>query len=176
MGTARTLAGWLCVGAFAGCTTGSSTDLRSDDDAADLEAAQNTNLPPPPPNGTCALIERGTLGQVQDTDIGFGDGADYPMGNTPYSWTGVSPYDHWSAYKFDLGAIPANATVGARPLLQLRTVERAQRHNPRAPHRRPRTKAPPRGASSRPTARRPTGIRRWSAPPKARASGSARST
>lgn len=111
MGTARTLAGWLCVGALAGCTTGSSTDLRSDDDAADLEAAQNTNLPPPPPNGTCALIQRGTLGQVQDTDIGFGDGADYPMGNTPYSWTGVSPYDHWSAYKFDLAAIPANATV-----------------------------------------------------------------
>ncbi len=69
------------------------------------------DLAEPPPGATCALIQRGTLGQAQDSDIGFGNGADYSMGALPYSWTGVSPYDHWSAYQFDLSPVPANANV-----------------------------------------------------------------
>jgi len=57
------------------------------------------------------LIQRGTLGQAQDTDISFGNGPDWVVGAYNASWTGPSPYDHWSLYHFNLSPVPANATV-----------------------------------------------------------------
>ncbi|MFO0587983.1 MAG: DNRLRE domain-containing protein [Polyangiaceae bacterium] len=77
----------------------------------ELAKEKNDNLPPPPAGATCALIQRGNVGDAQDADIGLGDGADWLTGNMGYSWTGVSPLDHWSAYKFDLSPVPAGANV-----------------------------------------------------------------
>ncbi|MBK8257889.1 MAG: DNRLRE domain-containing protein [Polyangiaceae bacterium] len=77
----------------------------------DYEAAGTPNLPPPPADSTCVLIQRGLFGATGDADIGLGNGLNWPTGSMPYSWTGNSPYQHWSAYQFDISAVPANANV-----------------------------------------------------------------
>ena len=110
MGASRFLVGIVCAGLFAGCA-----DQSGEADSHDLDVAVSTedapNLPVPPPDSTCALIQRGTLGAVQDSDVGFGNGPNWTMGSYPFSWTGPSPYDHWSAFQFDMSVVPPDATV-----------------------------------------------------------------
>lgn len=110
MDTSRLLVGIICAGLLAGCA-----DQSPEVDGQDLNVAvspeEAPNLPLPPPGATCALIQRGTLGQVGDSDIGYGDGSDLDMGAYPFSWTGASPYDHWSAFQFDMKVVPANKVV-----------------------------------------------------------------
>ncbi len=110
MDTSRLLVGIICAGLLAGCA-----DQSPEVDGQDLNVAvspeEAPNLPLPPPDATCALIQRGTLGQVGDSDIGYGDGPDWNMGAYPFSWTGASPYDHWSAFQFDMSVVPANKVV-----------------------------------------------------------------
>lgn len=67
-------------------------------------------LPDAPAGSTCVFLQRGTLGEVQDADVGLGNGT-WAAGAYPYTWTGVSPYDHWSIYRFDLSPIPQGAQV-----------------------------------------------------------------
>jgi len=65
---------------------------------------------PPPPDVSCVTIVRGALGQVWDVDLSYGNG-NWASGAYPYTWTGPSPYDHWSAYRFDLSPVPPNTQV-----------------------------------------------------------------
>ncbi|MEZ4299828.1 MAG: DNRLRE domain-containing protein [Polyangiaceae bacterium] len=67
-------------------------------------------LPDPPEGATCVYIQRGTLGDIQDADVSLGNGT-WAAGAHPYTWTGPSPYDHWSLYNFDLSAVPAESQV-----------------------------------------------------------------
>jgi len=110
MDTARFLVGIGCVGLLAGCAD-QSREVDSQDLNVALSAEEAPNLPLPPPDATCALIQRGTLGQVGDSDIGYGDGPNWNMGAYPFSWTGASPYDHWSAFQFDMSVVPANKVI-----------------------------------------------------------------
>ncbi|MFO0592239.1 MAG: DNRLRE domain-containing protein [Polyangiaceae bacterium] len=84
-------------------------------DSEDLSVALSTedgpSLPAPPPGSTCALIQRGTLGTVGDSDVGYGNGPNWTPGGYPFSWTGPSPYDHWSAFQFDMSVVPAGAQI-----------------------------------------------------------------
>jgi len=66
--------------------------------------------PPPPQDTTCVVLQRGALGQVEDTDISPGNG-DWIAGDYAFQWTGPSPADHWAVYRFDLSPIPAGAQV-----------------------------------------------------------------
>ncbi|MEZ4310936.1 MAG: DNRLRE domain-containing protein [Polyangiaceae bacterium] len=66
--------------------------------------------PEPPPGSTCILIRRGGLGQIWDADVGLGNGT-WAAGAYPYTWTGPSPDEHWSLYRFDLSPVPAGAQV-----------------------------------------------------------------
>lgn len=111
MGAFRYLVGLVCVGLAAGCVETTDGDIAADDLNLDYEAASGPDLPAPPDGATCVLIQRGTLGAVQDTDIGYGNGTDWAAGGYPFSWTGPSPYSHWSLYQFDLSPVPAGSTV-----------------------------------------------------------------
>jgi hypothetical protein len=111
MGASRSLIGLVCVALAVGCAEANSPEIDSEDLNLEYEVANGPALPPVPAGATCLLIQRGTLGQVQDTDIGVGNGANWAMGNYPYTWTGPSPYDHWSAYQFDLGVVPPDANI-----------------------------------------------------------------
>lgn len=110
MGASRYLIGFVCAGMLVGCAP-SSTEVDAQDLSVDIEEASGPNLPPPPPGATCVLIQRGTLGSVQDADIGYGNGPNWATGGMPYTWTGISPYDHWSAYQFDLSVVPPGSQV-----------------------------------------------------------------
>ena len=57
---------------------------------------------------TCVTYQRGVNGSVQDSDISPSYG-NWAAGSYPYLWTGGD--NHHSLIKFDLSAIPANATV-----------------------------------------------------------------
>jgi len=103
----------LFVLCLAGC--GQGADSQEPSEGVSLGAAAQAvvlpeTLPPAPQGATCVLIQRGTLGQVADSDVGLGNGTWAP-GAYPYTWTGPSPYDHWSVYRFDLGVIPAGSQV-----------------------------------------------------------------
>lgn len=111
MGAFRSLVGFACIGLIAGCIESSKNELAADDFSVALEAADGPILPQAPAGATCVFIQRGTLGQVQDTDIGYGNGPDWATGAYPFTWTGVSPYDHWSTYQFDLGVVPAGKQI-----------------------------------------------------------------
>jgi len=67
-------------------------------------------LPDPPAGATCVLIRRGNVGAVADADVSLGNG-NWATGAYPYTWTGPSPFDHWSLYKFDLSVVPAGSQV-----------------------------------------------------------------
>lgn len=111
MGAYRCLIGFVCLGLATGCAEGAGNEIDASDLNLEYETASGPDLPPPPAGATCVLIQRGTLGQVADTDISFGNGPDWPMGAYPYTWTGPSPYSHWSVYRFDLSVIPADAGI-----------------------------------------------------------------
>jgi hypothetical protein len=106
------IVGLLGLASLLGCV-----DLAEQDELSDAssnvagDGSTGPSLPAPPPGASCAFIQRGTLGQVADSDIGYGNGPTYPMGWYPYSWTGISPYDHWSAFQFDLSPVPVGADV-----------------------------------------------------------------
>jgi hypothetical protein len=108
MGASRYLVGFVCLGLVTGCAE--SADLAGEELNLAYEAAVSPDLPPPPAGATCVLIQRGTLGQCADTDVSFGNG-NWAPGDYPATWTGPSPYNHWSLYRFDLSPVPANATV-----------------------------------------------------------------
>ena len=110
MGASRYLIGIVCAGLLAGCAP-DSTEVDALDLNVDAEEASGPNLPPPPPGATCAMIQRGTLGAVQDADIGFGNGPNWATGGMPYTWTGISPYDHWSVYQFDTSVVPPGSQI-----------------------------------------------------------------
>src|SRR5689334_13558980 len=109
MGAPRYLIGLVCAFFAAGCAQSGSDEVDVDNLDPGYETESGPSLPPPAAGATCVFIQRGTLGKVQDSDIGYGNGADWPMGNYPYSWTGISPYQHWSAYQFGLAALPPDA-------------------------------------------------------------------
>lgn len=112
MGASRSLIGFVTVSLFAaGCVAGSDEGLDVEEYDVDVEAA---NIPPPaaPPGSECALIQRGTLGQVQDTDIAQANGANYAMGWYPQVKVGLSQTNHWGVYRFELaGIVPAGKVV-----------------------------------------------------------------
>ena len=110
MGAPRYLVGFVCAGLIAGCAEGTSSEVDANDLNLGYETA-NLELPPAPEGATCVLIQRGTLGQVQDTDIGYGNGPDWAAGAYPFTWTGPSPYNHVSLYKFDLSPVPPASTI-----------------------------------------------------------------
>src|SRR5690242_16174840 len=101
MGATRSLIGLVCAFLATGCIENNDGAIDAEDLNLDYETASGPSLPPAPEGATCVLIQRGTLGQVADTDIGYGNGTSWPMGDYPYTWTGPSPYDHWSLYRFD---------------------------------------------------------------------------
>ncbi|MEZ4302263.1 MAG: DNRLRE domain-containing protein [Polyangiaceae bacterium] len=95
-----------------GCADSTDSEIDATDLNLDYDTADGPSLPAPPPDSTCALIQRGTLGSVQDSDFSYGNG-NWAAGSYPFSWTGPSPYDHWSAYQFDLSVVPAGASITA---------------------------------------------------------------
>ncbi len=110
MGASRYLVGIVCAALLAGCSEQTS-EVDGQDLDVDVSTEDAPNLPPPPPGATCALIQRGTLGEVGDSDVGYGNGPNWTPGAYPFSWTGPSPYNHWSAYQFDMSVVPAGAQV-----------------------------------------------------------------
>lgn len=110
MGASRYLIGIVCAGLLVGCASG-STDGGAQDPDVDVDEASAPNLPPPPPGSECTLIQRGLNGAAQDADIGYGNGPNWTTGAMPYSWTGPSPYDHWSIYQFDTSVVPAGKVI-----------------------------------------------------------------
>lgn len=112
MGASRSIFGFVAVSLFiAGCAAGSDEGLNPEDYDVDFEAA-SFPAPAAPPGSSCALIQRGTFGQVQDTDIALGNGANYAMGWYPQIKTGLSTTEHWGVYHFDLsGVVPAGKVV-----------------------------------------------------------------
>ena len=109
MGASRYFVGLVCAGLAIGCVENGEID--AEDLNLEYETAAAPDLPPPPPGTECVLIQRGTLGQVQDTDISLGNGPDWAAGGYPFTWTGPSPYNHVSLYRFDLSPVPPNSTV-----------------------------------------------------------------
>jgi hypothetical protein len=111
MGTFRCLAALVCVGLIAGCADKSDKAIDSEELDVAVQPASGPSLPPAPAGATCALIERGVLGAVQDADIGYGNGPNWATGSYSFSWTGPSPYDHWSIYQFDISVVPPGNDV-----------------------------------------------------------------
>lgn len=111
MGAPRYLAGLVCLGLITGCADAPESEIDAEDLNLDYETESSPDLPAPPAGADCVLLQRDTLGQVQDTDIGLGNGTDWAAGGYPATWTGPSPYDHWSLYQFDLSPVPAGSTV-----------------------------------------------------------------
>lgn len=98
-------AAWLLTG----CTTAESTNPEEELGTAE-QAVSGPTLPPAPPDSTCVLIQRGTLGLVDDADISA-ESPDYNASWYPFSWTGGSPLEHKSLYRFSLDSIPIGAEV-----------------------------------------------------------------
>lgn len=104
--------GLVCIVGLVGCGGGaeSTGDSEPGVGAAAQAVVLPPTLPPTPQGATCVLIQRGTLGQVADSDVSIGNGT-WAAGTYPFSWTGPSPYDHWSLYRFDLGVVPAGSQI-----------------------------------------------------------------
>ncbi|MEZ4293880.1 MAG: DNRLRE domain-containing protein [Polyangiaceae bacterium] len=99
---------------LAGCEKAMDSGGGGESEGEAVSAAQAVVLPPtlpPAPEGaTCVLVQRGTAGEVADADVSLGNGT-WAAGGYPFSWTGPSPYDHWSLYRFDLSVVPEGAQI-----------------------------------------------------------------
>lgn len=74
------------------------------------EAVSALTLPPPPPGATCVTLQRGSAGNVFDTDISPGNGT-WAAGNYTSLWTGGGSSPHWLLAKPDLSPIPPESQI-----------------------------------------------------------------
>jgi hypothetical protein len=113
MPASRNLVVLVLAGLVVSCTESPTGEVEAADLDIGLEPAALPDFPPAPPNTTCVLIQRGTLGAVQDTDIGLGNGANWVGGTYSYTWTGAGPWPnlHHSLYQFDLSVLGPNQEI-----------------------------------------------------------------
>jgi hypothetical protein len=109
MGAPRYIAGLICAALIAGCVERAENQIDWEEFSADSQglnvddgAEAGPNVPPPAENTICHFVQRGVDGAVQDTDVGLGNGPYWAPGEYGVTWTGTSPDDHWSLYKFDV--------------------------------------------------------------------------